>query len=80
MDIEVRLFSLLSKYLPDDATGRSVRLTVPDGATVSQVMEQMGVPMGLTKLIFIDSVHSKPDTVLHDGNVLSVFPPIAGGS
>ena len=80
MDIEVRLFSLLSKYLPEGATGRSIRLTVPEGTTVSQVLDQLGVPLGLSKLIFINGVHSKPDTVLGNGNVLGVFPPIAGGS
>ncbi len=79
MEIDVRLFSLLTKYLPAGTEGRTIRLTVPDGACVAQVIEQLGVPTGLTKLIFVDGVHSKPDSVLSDGNVLSIFPPIAGG-
>ena len=80
MEIEVRLFAALSKYLPEGSAGRSARLTISKGATVSQAMEQLGVPMDLAKLIFVDSVHSKPDTVLQDGNILSIFPPIAGGA
>ena len=79
MEIEVRLFSLLTDYLPESATGRSVRLAVPDGATVGDVVEQLNVPDGLAKLIFVDGVHSKSDSVLAEGNVLSIFPPIAGG-
>ena len=59
---------------------RRVLLTVPEGTTVSRAMEQLDVPLGLTKLVFIDGVHSKPHTVLREGNVLSVFPPIAGGA
>ena len=80
MDIEVRLFSLLTLHVPAGTDGRSVSLTVPEGATVAYVIDQLGVPTGLAKLIFIDGIHGRHDSVLSDGNVLSIFPPIAGGS
>jgi len=80
MNIEVKLFSILARYLPPEADGRRVRLTVPEGTTVAQVLDQLGVPRQLAKLIVIDGVvHQKADMVLRAGNVLSVFPPIAGG-
>ena len=80
MDIQVKLFATLKKYLPPEAKGRQVGLTVPEGATVIEVLDQLGVPRGLAKLIVIDGVvHQKPDMMLRAGNVLSVFPAIAGG-
>jgi molybdopterin converting factor small subunit len=79
MNIEVQLFATLTQYLPPETDGRRAFLTVPEGATVGEALAQLGVPRKFTKLIFIDSVHQKPDTVLQDGNVLSIFPPIAGG-
>ena len=80
MDIEVKLFSVLARYLPPEADGRRVRLVVPEGTTVAEILDQLGVPRELTKLIVIDGVvHQKPDMVLRSGNVLGIFPPIAGG-
>lgn len=79
MNIEVHLFATLTKYLPPEAEGRRVSLAVSAGTTAAEVLDQLGIPPKLTKLIMIDGVHQKPDMVLRAGNVLSVFPPIAGG-
>ena len=79
MKIEVRLFATLTHYLPPGSDGRRVQLSVAEGATAGQILDQLGVPRGDTKLIFIDSVHGDPSTTLQSGSVLSVFPPIAGG-
>lgn len=79
MDIEVRLFAFLTEYLPPGADGRRALLTVDEGATVEMVLDQLGIPRGITKLLLVDGVQQKPETALRAGNVLSVFPPIAGG-
>jgi len=80
MDIEVKLFSILAVYLPPEADGRRVGLTVPEGTTVAEILDQLGIPRKLAKLIVIDGIiHQRTDRVLTDGNVLSLFPAIAGG-
>ena len=79
MEIEIQLFATLTAYLPPGADGRRVSLTVAEGITVAEVLDQLGVPLALTKLIFVNSVHGTPDTVLKAGTVLCVFPPLAGG-
>ena len=80
MDIEVKLFSILAEYLPPGADGRRVWLTVPEGTTVAEILDQLGIPRKLTKLIVVDGIiHQQPDRVLRPGNVLSLFPAIAGG-
>ena len=80
MQIAIRLFASLARHLPPDTDGRTASLTVPAGATIAQVLAQLGVPLGQTKLMFVDSVHRDPDFVLSEGNTISVFPPIAGGA
>ena len=79
MDITVRLFATLTKHLPPGSDGRTARLFVPEGTTVGEMLDRLGVPRELTKLLMVDGVHRDADTVLQAGNVLSVFPPIAGG-
>ena len=79
MKIEIRLFATLVQYLPPGSNGRRTVLEVAGGSTVGQVLDRLGIPRNLSKLIMVDGVHRGVDTVLQDGNVLSVFPPIAGG-
>ena len=79
MDINVRLFATLTKHLPPGSDGRTAQISVPEGTTVEEVLDRLGVPRELTKLLMVDGVHRGADTVLQAGNVLSVFPPIAGG-
>ena len=79
MDIDLRLFANLTEYLPPGAEGRQARIAVPEGTTVAEVLDRLGIPRTLAKLIMIDGIHQPPDTVLRAGNVLSIFPPLAGG-
>ncbi|MEW6754347.1 MAG: MoaD/ThiS family protein [Candidatus Latescibacterota bacterium] len=80
VQVEVRLFAFLARYLPPGADGRRALLSVPVGTTVQQVLEQLGIPRGYSKLLLVGGLQEKPDTVLRDGDVLSVFPPVAGGA
>ena len=79
MNIEVQLFATLRDQLPPDADGRRAFLDVPGGTTVAEVLNQLGIRRASAKLLIVDGVHTEATTVLQDGNVLSVFPPIAGG-
>lgn len=79
MNIEIRLFATLAQYLPPGSDGRRTALEVAEGATAGEALDRLGVPRALAKLMMVDGVHGGMDTALQAGNVLSVFPPIAGG-
>ena len=79
MDIEIKLFSSLTKYLPEGSKGRSFTLSVPEGTTVKGVLEQLSIPPQMAHLIFVNAVHKKIDHVLKRSDSLSIFPAIAGG-
>jgi len=79
MDIQVKLFAGLVKFLPEDAKGKEISLSVPEDITIKSVLEQLGIPRKMAKLIMVNGVHKTTDYVLQEGDLLSIFPPVAGG-
>lgn len=80
MKIEVALFATLSKYLPPGAQNRRAVIEVNDGATVREALNELGIPPDLPNILLVNGRQSLENTVLKDGETLSVFPPLAGGS
>jgi molybdopterin synthase sulfur carrier subunit len=73
--VSLKLFATLGKYAPPNAGAYPV---VP-GTSVRAVLEDLGVPTDLAKLIFVDSVRRHLDTVLKGGERVGIFPPVGGG-
>jgi molybdopterin converting factor small subunit len=79
MKIEVRLFATFREYLPAGCDGFSFVKVLDRETTVGEVVEALKLPEQLPKIIIVNGIHAAPDYVLKDGDVLSLFPPIAGG-
>ena len=79
MKVEVCLFATLAGYLPPGGSGDSVTLEVPEGATVGQVIGALEIPGDLECLRVVNGNDASVDHVLNDGDVLTLFPPLAGG-
>ncbi|HEX7786185.1 MAG TPA: MoaD/ThiS family protein [Methylomirabilota bacterium] len=79
MKVEVHLTATLRAYLPAHAIGDNVILDVPDGTTVDQVVHSLRIPCGLERLTVVNGRDAVPGQQLSEGDVLSVFPPLAGG-
>lgn len=73
--IQICLFANLKAFMPND----SDNYPITPGTTVRGVMERIGVPVEITKLIFIDGKKGTLDQVLTGGERVGVFPPVAGG-
>lgn len=80
MKIEVALYATLSKHLPPGAQNRKAVIEIKDGATVRDVMNQLGIPPELPNILLVNGRQVPDATVLKDGETLSIFPPLAGGS
>lgn len=80
MRIEVQLFATLERYLPAGTRGDSVLLDLPPGATVHDVVDSLKIPSELGCLTVINGQDAALDQVLAPGDVLSMFPPLAGGA
>lgn len=79
MKVEVCLLATLSVYLPRGGSGDSVSLEVPERTTVGQVVANLGIPAHVDCLRVVNGHDASPEQVLADGDVLSLFPPLAGG-
>jgi len=77
--VGVSLFATLAAYLPAPGGGDSAILEMPDGATVGQVIDSLKIPPGLDCLRVVNGLDALPEQALKDGDVLSIFPPLAGG-
>ncbi len=79
MKIEVRLYATLNQYLPKGSENRRAVIECADGATALQVIGQLGIPREHPNMVLVNGIHAQDDAPLKDGDVLSVFPPLAGG-
>lgn len=80
MKIQVELYATLSKFLPPGAEGRKATVELPDGSSVGDLLRHLGIPAEMAALLLVNGTHQPPETVLEDGGVLAVFPPLAGGA
>ena len=76
--ITVKLFAALREHIKDQLNG-TCEIELPEHATVAQVLAHFHIPEDIPKIILINGVQKTAPDMLHDGDTLSVFPPIAGG-
>jgi sulfur carrier protein len=79
MEIEVKLFATLRDFLPEGSSRFSCRMEIDGKTRVLDILLKLKIPEEMPKIILVNGVHGKKDQVLNDGDVLSVFPPVAGG-
>ncbi|MHB8761019.1 MAG: MoaD/ThiS family protein [Coriobacteriia bacterium] len=79
MRVEVVLFAHLSSFQPDGLGGRHSRtFDLEDGTTIAGVIASLSLP-DEPRVIFVNGRHAPESQVLHEGDRLAIFPPVAGG-
>ncbi len=84
MRITFKLYASLTQHLPADARrNNQIPLEVPDGTPIAKIIEPFGMPEKLVHLVLVNGVYVPHDKRLslvpQDGDVLAIWPPIAGG-
>ena len=84
MKITFKLFATLTDYLPVSARRSNiVELDVAPEASINQIIEPFGLPPKLVHLVLVNGRYIEPElrltTTLAEGDVLAIWPPIAGG-
>lgn len=83
MRVEFKLFASLMAYLPAEAKANAVTVKVPDGATVFDLMDRYRVPREQAHLVVCNGLFLPPSQRqshrLKDGDVVALWPPVAGG-
>lgn len=78
MKVQYTLYASLSEFSPD-RTRRTLVTEVPEGTSVGELVGRLRVPSDQIKIIFVNGVHAKLDTVLKEGDRVGLFPLVAGG-
>lgn len=84
MQITFKLYASLSEYLPADRRrGNELALEVREGATIDEVTAPFNLPAKLVHLVLVNGHYIAPaeraTRPLVEGDVLAIWPPIAGG-
>ena len=79
MQVEVHLFATLEHYLPPGGRGGVAIVDVPDGSTASDVASSLGIPTGFERVLLVNGKEASADRMLAPGDVLHLYPPLAGG-
>jgi sulfur carrier protein ThiS len=84
MQITFKLFATLTDYLPVEVRrSNQMPLEVDPQASISQIIEPFGMPPKLVHLVLVNGKYIAPEvrgtTTLVQGDVLAIWPPVAGG-
>ena len=77
--VHVKLFATLRRQFPDLGIGEAMPLTLPDDATVAQLVQRLDLPNEQVKVIFVNGTIRGRDCALNDGDEIGIFPPVGGG-
>ena len=83
MKITLKLYAMLSRYLPPGTKDNQIDIEVEDNATPASVLAKYMVPPENCHLVLINGVFVAPGQrelhQLNENDAVAVWPPIAGG-
>ena len=74
VNITIKLFASLR-----DGRFDIQRCDLADGSKVQDALARSGVAITAAAVLFLNSRHAQPDSLLAEGDMLAVFPPVGGG-
>ena len=80
MQVEVRLFATLAGFLPPGSHDGAGIVDLEADATVRRLIERLAIPPQMSRIVLVNGRDVDDDERLAPGDVVDVFPPLAGGS
>ncbi len=75
ISITAKFFANLRSVAPPKKT-----ISLPRGSTVNAILEMFGISEEVKLIILINGTpHQKRETVIKNGDIVAIFPPLAGG-
>ena len=78
MKVTVVLFGDLNRFKPKEWPGRRGTVELPEGATIDTLAERLGIGEVPSVVMLNDEQHHR-GAELHEGDLVTFLPPIAGG-
>ena len=83
MKVTVKLYALLSDYLPAGAVDNRVELDLAEGTTPEGVFARFNLPRQYCSIVLVNGVYVEPSErgahALQEDDTLAIWPPVAGG-
>ena len=79
MQVEVRVFATLRRYMPELEIGEAKIVRVEQGTTLDQLRDRLGLPSEEVKVIMRNNLQAELDHLVCDGDRITYIPAVAGG-
>ena len=87
LTVRVKLFATLADHAPehirrqhpDWRAGRAFAWELPDGNTLTDLIDALALPRAEIKQVFVNGRARELDYVLAAEDAVGIFPPIGGG-
>jgi sulfur carrier protein ThiS len=79
MKVQVKLFSIFRDYVPDYDPQKGVAADLPDGASVSDMLSHLDIPMSKVPVVICNGRILKATDTIQPDSILHIFQPVAGG-
>jgi molybdopterin synthase sulfur carrier subunit len=79
MNVTVRLFATFRDCSPKQPAQWSFGVDVDEHETVQELIKTLSLPEELPRIILVNGIFTSENSHLHEGDIISIFPPLIGG-
>ena len=83
MQINIEFYASLMQYLPPGKSRHRREIRVDDGLRVLALIEQFHIPVKMAHIVLVNGHfvegEKRAERELIEGDVVSIWPPVAGG-
>ena len=83
MQISIEFYASLMQYLPPGKGRHRREISVQDELRVNRLVEQFHIPEKMAHIVLVNGhfvdADKRADRALVEGDVVSIWPPVAGG-
>lgn len=79
IEVELRLFGSLRRFLNDRQIDVNGLVQVNDGSTIDDIIKYLNIDRDETKIILVNGRPCELDSVLRDADRVAIFPAVVGG-
>lgn len=83
MKITIKLYAMLSDFLPRGAEDHAAEIDIAEDTSPHQLIDNLRIPREMAHLVLLNGVYVEPEArdrpAFKEGDTLAIWPPIAGG-
>jgi sulfur carrier protein ThiS len=83
MQIKIEFYASLMQYLPPGKSRFRREVRVDDGLRLDRLIEQFSIPAEMAHIVLVNgrfvNTEDRAERELIEGDVVSIWPPVAGG-